>query len=113
MELDLRMLLTLGGMLVSVVSASVIVRQKLLMVVEQLHDIEKRLRTVDIRVDKGEVRSSTANQSLEIISGMLSPDRRERHFREIAGIEARLKSIERETTHLRDMHNSKHPKVTS
>jgi len=108
-ELDLRMLLTLGGMLVSIVSAAIIVRQKLLTVVEQLLDIEKRLRAMDTRVDKSEVRAGTANQSLEILSGMLSPDRREKHHREIATIDARLGSIEREIGHLKTMHNTKHP----
>ena len=41
----------MGGMLVSVVSAAVIVRQKLATVIEQLYDIEKRLRVLDQRVD--------------------------------------------------------------
>ena len=49
MELDARLLLTLGGMLVSVVSAAAIVRQKLATVIDQLDDIEKRLREIDKR----------------------------------------------------------------
>jgi hypothetical protein len=107
-ELDLRMLLTIAGMLVSVVSAFIIVRQKLLTVVEQLQDVEKRLRTVDIRVDKGEVRVSTAHQSLEIISGMLSPDKREIAARELATILVRLDNSEREIAYLKTLHNGKH-----
>jgi hypothetical protein len=108
-ELDLRMLLTIGGMLVSVVSAAIIVRQRLQQVVVQLQDVEKRLRAVDIRVDKSEVRAGTANQSLEILSSMLSPDRREKTHRELATIAARLASLERETIHLKTMHNTQHP----
>lgn len=105
------MLLTLGGMLVSIVSAAIIVRQKLLTVVEQVKDVETRLRKVDIRVDKGEIRQSTAHQSLEIISGMLSPDRREKYHRETATILARLENIETEISHLKALHNGKHRPV--
>jgi hypothetical protein len=110
-ELDLRVLLTLGGMLVSVVAAAVIVKQTLKSVVDKLEDTEKRLRAVDIRVDKSEVRSGMTHQSLDILSSMLSPDRREQHHRELASIVSRLSSIEREISHLRTMHNTKHPPV--
>ena len=102
------MLLTIGGIIVSGVGAAITVRQKLLTVTEQALDLEKRLRAVDIRVDKGEIRASTAHQSLEILSSMLSPDRREKYHREVATILQRLDNIENEISHLKTLHNGKH-----
>ena len=51
-ELDLRLILTLAGMGVSVVSAAVIVKTKLAAVIETLSDIESRLRKLDSTVDR-------------------------------------------------------------
>ena len=46
-EIDLRLILTLAGMGVSVVSAAVIVKTKLAAVIDTLSDIENRLRKLD------------------------------------------------------------------
>jgi len=108
MELDARLLLTMGGMLTSGVAAAVLVKAKLSNVIEQLADIEKRLRALDQRVDKSEL----TDQRVDVLSSMLSPDRRETLHRSLAKLEARLDGAENEITHLRSMHNSKHPRVT-
>jgi len=108
MELDARLLLTMGGMLTSVVAAAVLVKAKLSNVIEQLADIEKRLRALDHRVD----RSDLTTQRVDTLQGMLAPEKRERLHRSLAKLEARLDGAENEITHLRSMHNSKHPKVT-
>ena len=55
MELDARMILTLAGMLVSVVTAFVIVKTKMQAVIDELSDIEARLRQQDRTTDTQEV----------------------------------------------------------
>ena len=56
--IDIKLLLTIGAMIVSVVTSSVIVKQKLAAVIERLDalqkDYESRLRNLDQRTDKQE-----------------------------------------------------------
>ena len=58
MELDGKLLITLGGMLVSIVSAAAIVKQKLSSLIDQLEkvsrDYESRIRDLDKRTDRQE-----------------------------------------------------------
>lgn len=91
MDVDFKLLLTLGGMLVSVVSAAVIVKTKLQAVIETLADVEQRLRKLDAAVDRGQVQQEVMAQRVQILSSMLAPDKREITAREIASI---LKDIE-------------------
>lgn len=112
MELgDIRLLLTVGGMLVSVVSAFVIVKQRVAGLDAALDDIEARLRVLDKRVDKSEL----TDQRVDILATILSPERRQVLFERIAKIEAtyeeRMKAAESEIDHLRSMHNHRHPVV--
>jgi predicted nucleic acid-binding Zn-ribbon protein len=109
MELDARLILTISGMLVSVVSAAVIVRTKLAAVIEQLSDIEARFRALDQRVDKSEL----TDQRVDVLSKMLAPERREILHRSMATMETRLDNAENEISHLRTMHNHRHPPVPS
>ncbi len=91
MDIDLRMLLTLGGMLVSVVSAAAIARQHIKQLTEQLKAIEPRLRQLDSRLDKNDNNTDTMLQRMGILAGMMSPDTMERRHREV---EALKKDVE-------------------
>ena len=82
MEIDVRMILTLGGMLASVVTAFVIVKTKLQAVIEQLSDIENRFRSMDKNNDSQEVTIQNHAQRLDVISGMLAPKEREARARQ-------------------------------
>jgi len=76
MEIDTRMILTLAGMLVSVVSAFVIVKQKLANVIEHNKDIEARLKHLDRSTDGQEVTIQNHDQRLGVISDMLATQRK-------------------------------------
>ena len=89
--LDLRTMLTVGGMLVSVVSAAVIVQTKLKGVIEQLQDIEQRLRALDSCTDKMHITNEVMSQRLGVLSSLLDPKVMESRARETASI---LKDIE-------------------
>ena len=109
MELDARMILTLAGMLVSVVSAFVIVKQKLANVIDQLKDVDSRLRNLDKSFDGQEVIVQNHDQRLDVMSSMLAPKEREARARETASIIAEVSSLRKEVDKLSNMHNGKHP----
>jgi|TARA_R110002020_G_scaffold100502_4_gene237550 cell division protein FtsB len=109
MEIDVRMILTLGGMLASVVTAFVIVKTKLQAVIEQLSDIENRFRSMDKNNDSQEVTIQNHAQRLDVISGMLAPKEREARAREMASIIAEVNALRKEIDKLSNMHNGVHP----
>ena len=109
MDLDPRMILTIAGMLVSVVSSFVIVRQKLGAVAKHVGDIETRLRKLDSRVDKTEI----TDQRVSTLASMLAPGEREKFHREIATMSERLSALHSDVSALKSMHNGKHPPVAS
>ena len=109
MEIDVRMILTLGGMLASVVTAFVIVKTKLQSVIEQLSYIENRFTSMDKNNDSQEVTIQNHAQRLDVISGMLAPKEREARAREMASIIAEVNALRKEIDKLSNMHNGVHP----
>lgn len=81
--IDIKLLLTLAGMLVSVVAAGAVAKREIKLLSDQTGDIEQRLRKLDQRVDKLENTISTTEHRLGILASMSSPDTQERRHREI------------------------------
>ena len=110
--IDVRLVLTVVGMLVSVVSAAVIVKQKLASVIEQLDalkkDYEARLRTLDHRTDKQENAILLNQQKNSVLSGILSPTALEKSHREIERILVLSENNADRIKKLEDMHEGKH-----
>ncbi len=77
MEMDARMLLTVGGIIVSIASAAAIVRQQLATVIRELKemklDYEARLRDLDKRTDRQEVAIDLNAQKTSVLSGLCRP----------------------------------------
>lgn len=113
MELDARMILTLGGMLVSVVSAAAIVRQKLSTVIDQLQDTEQRLRKIDQRIDLLDNGEAVVKQRLDILAKMNAPDVLERRNREVAIMLSDIAYLKDEASRMHKIHNGAHPPVAS
>ena len=115
-SVDIKLLLSLGAMLVSVVSASVIVKQKLAAVIEQLNaltkDYEARLRSLDQRTDKQENLIDLNSQKTEVLSSILSPAQLEKQHREIERISITTTINAERLSKLEKMHNGKHPPST-
>ena len=113
--IDIKLLLSLGAMLVSVVSASVIVKQKLAAVIERLNalqkDYESRLRSLDQRTDKQENMIDLNAQKTQVLSGILSPASLEKRHREMERILVMSNSNEERIKKLEGLHNGKHPSV--
>ena len=113
MELDARMILTLAGMLVSVVSAAAIVRQKLATVIDQLQDTEKRLRGLDRRIDSLDTSAEKQEQRLNILAQMSSPENLRRDHMVSAVMQSDIAYLKAETASLKKMHNGVHPPVSN
>ena len=111
--IDIKLLLSLGAMLVSVVSASVIVKQKLAAVIDQLNamqkDYESRLRILDKRTDKQENEIDLNAQKTSVLSSISSPVQLERQHREMERTIVMVESNQVRITKLESMHNGKHP----
>jgi len=81
--IDIKLLLTLAGMLVSVVAAGAVAKREIKLLSDQTGDIEQRLRKLDQRVDKLENTIDTTTHRVSILASMSSPDTQERRHREI------------------------------
>ena len=94
-SIDIKLIATLGGILVSMAGAAAVAKSQMQRLSEMLKDIEGRLRAHDSRTDKLENDLSTQIQRLDVIAGMLSPSEMERKARESATVLARLEVLER------------------
>ena len=113
MELPISTLLTVAGIAVSVISAAAIAKQKLAAVIEQLADIEARLRKLDQRVDRHETQVEMQAQRTSVLSGMMSPEVMERRHREIATLTADVSGVRTQVDKLLSMHNGRHPNTAA
>lgn len=113
MELSASTILTLAGMAISVIAAAAIAKQRLASVIEQLGDIEMRLRKIDQRVDRHETQVEMQAQRTSVLSGMMSPDIQERRHREIATLTADVAAMRYQVDKLTAMHNGKHPSINA
>ena len=94
--IDIKLMLTLAGMLVSVVSAAAIAKREIKLLADQAHDIEIRLRRLDQRVDKLENVVDTTQHRIGILAGMSSPDTMERRHREVERLRVEVDQLKRE-----------------
>ena len=117
MEIDAKLIITVGGMLISIVSAATIVKQKLASVIEQLNDIksdyESRLRDLDKRTDRQENAIDLNAQKTHVLSSIMSPERLEKNNRELEKILVMAHTNGDRITKLEKMHNGKHPPTES
>ena len=109
MEVDARMLLTIAGMLASIVAAFIIVKTKLQAVIDEIGDFESRIRALDKATDAQEISIQNHGQRLGVLSQMLSPAEREADARENAGMLAEISFLRAEVDKLSKMHNGTHP----
>jgi len=86
MELDIRMLVTLGGMLASVASAAAIARQQIKHLEEELKELKSFTNKMELRLDRNDMTTSINEQKLTELSVVLSPKEREGLVRELEGL---------------------------
>jgi uncharacterized protein YeeX (DUF496 family) len=111
--IDISLLITLGGMLLSVAGAAAVGRMQISNLMEGLRDIEKRLRSVDKRIDLLETATETQGHRLNILAAMSSPENMRRDYMQIADVLANVTFLREEVERLRKLHNGSHPPVPS
>ena len=109
--IDVRLIVTLGGILFSVAGAAAIARYQIKSIMEKIQDIENRMRSLDRSTDTQEVAIQNHAQRLEVISSMLAPKEREARARETATMLTLISRLQTDMEELRKMHNGTHPKV--
>ena len=99
-SVDIKLLATIGGIVVSMAGAAAVAKSQIARLTEMLKDVEKRLRASDNRTDKIENSLSTNEQRLDVIAGMMSPEVMDKRSRlsercvvKIEYIEAKLVEI--------------------
>lgn len=86
MDIDLRLLITLGGMLVSVASAAAIARQQIKHLEEEIKEMKSKCNTMELRLDRNDMTTSINEQKLSELSTVTSPKERESLIRELEGL---------------------------
>ena len=92
---DLRLVLTIGGMAASVVAASAVAKASIKNLQEQTMDFEKRLRSLDTRIDKLTTQIETLTQRVGVLVSMNDPPTMERRSREIERIRTEVDFIKK------------------
>jgi len=109
--IDIRLVATLAGILVSVATAAAIARQQIKVIEDAVKDMEQRLRGMDRRMDQAESGVSVHEQRVQVLSSMLSPETQERRHKEIANLQARIGANEKDILQLKMLHNGEHPYI--
>lgn len=111
MELDARMIITIGGMLASVVTSFIVVRQRVTELEADLKDAITTLRKLDGRLDKNDTQTDLVAQRLKVVADMNSPSERDKLSRAFERTEVLLPLLDERINRLEHMHNGKHPDV--
>ncbi len=93
--IDIRLLVTVGGMAATVIAASAVVKASVKVLQDQARDFEKRLRAVDVRIDKATTQIETLAQRQGVISSMMDPNTMERKSREIQRLRTEMDFVQR------------------
>lgn len=110
--IDIRLILTLGGILVSVAGAAAVGKMQIKAILDQLRDLESRLRDIDRRIDVLDTMTETQEQKLKVLSAMSSPEILRRDHMQLAGALADIDYLKREAERLHKIHNGVHPPVS-
>jgi len=115
MELGLREILSLAIALVTITGAAYVAKTQIKELAEKVFRHEKRLISLDHRQDNSDLERAVIGSKVETLAQINSVDNLEKHNREIAAIQTemriRCEQLSDELSHLRSMHNHKHPPV--
>lgn len=86
MEIDPKLLITVGGLAASVIGAAAVAKYQLKNITDSLKDIWNSIRKLDQRLDKNDISTEMLTQRMSVIVSMMSPDVLERRHRETESI---------------------------
>ncbi len=111
--IDIRLIVTLGGILFSVAGAAAVGKIQIKVIQETLNDIESRLRKIDQRIDHLENGEAVVKQRLDILAKLNSPENLRRDHMQVASILADISYLKSESERIHKIHNGVHPPVSN
>ena len=115
MELDARMLITVGGMAASIITSVIVVRQKVSELEADVKEALHKITKLDTRLDRNDTNTDLVSQRLSVISNMMDPTNRERLHRSLERMQAEIEHLRRDVdAHRKEYlsaHNGRHPPV--
>jgi chromosome segregation ATPase len=111
--IDIRLVLTLAGILFSIAGASAVAKMQIKQLVEKIEDMEQRLRKMDTRCDKLVTVTETQEHRTNILAKMASPENLRRDHMQLAEVLANVQELQKNCDRLYSMHNGRHPPVVS
>lgn len=112
---DIKFLVTIGGILFSVAGAAAVGRMQIKNILEAIEDVERRLREIDKRLDILETSQGVFSNQISTLKDILSPTNLAKQNREIATINGNIQSLRRDVDSHRSeylsSHNGRHPPV--
>ena len=111
MELDARLLITLGGMLISVLTSFIVTRQKCIELEDDVKNIQKNINELFDSLEKNNISTQVTENKIGVLSTILSPDNREKLHRSLERMQTKIEQLEEFSSKIYHMHNGKHPKL--
>lgn len=111
MELDARLLITLGGMLISVITSFIVTRQKCIELEEDSKQMQKNISDLFDRLEKNDISTQVSANKISVLTTILSPENREKLHRSLERMETTIESHSEEILRLNKMHNGSHPVI--
>ena len=119
MELDGRMLITLGGMAASILTSAVVVRQKVSELEKSISALADKSAALDTTLDQNNMTTKTIQKAVDTLREINSPSQlreatriQENHSVRIDQIEGQtIPAVVERVSKLEKMHNGKHGPV--
>ena len=114
--IDIKLILTIGGVIFSVAGASAVAKMQLKILAEECRSLNKLISGLDQRCDKLHTMTETQEQRLNILAKMSSPENLRRDHIEAATFQSEIKErvaqLRKEMDHQLAIHNGKHVPVS-
>lgn len=111
MELDLRLLITIGGMAASVLASFIVTKQRVNELEADVKETLAKLSKLDSRLDRNDTQTDLVAQKLKVIADMNSPSERDKLSRALERGEIQMSALDKRIDRLEHMHNGKHGPV--
>ena len=111
--IDIRLIITIGGILFSVAGAAAVGKMSIRVIQETLRDLEGRMRKIDQRIDHLDNGEAVVKQRLDILAKMNAPDVLERRNMQTATMLSDIAYLKDEASRMHKIHNGAHPPVAS
>tara|TARA_R110002051_G_scaffold291653_1_gene355750 strand:+ start:1185 stop:1541 length:357 start_codon:yes stop_codon:yes gene_type:complete len=111
MELDARLLVTLAGMLISVITSFVVTRQKCLELEDDSKSMQKNISELFDNLEKNNISTQVSANKITVLTTILSPEHREKLHRSLERMKTEIEQAQKDIDKLMAMHNGVHPDI--